>query len=177
MPSSRSTAVAPALAMALALASGVNMNGEAVDAAAVALSPSRVINTLLSLTCISKGTSLTRLSTTRVLPLASTAVMLRAAPISMFSVFLFKALAVSGKSRAMRAGLSMVKLLGLATGFSSTNSICTRFPPSEEKCISFKVLAVSSAALAPVAKHSTAIDNTSVITPCRLTRCRAIFDG
>ena len=100
---------------------------------------SRVSTTWLFTTLMLYGTSLTRLSTTRVRPPASTAVTLRAMPTPISWLLLSRLSDTPGKSSATLAGSSIAKLSGSLTGPDMSSTTCTRSPGNVEKLIASSV--------------------------------------
>ena len=84
------------------------------------LSGNRVRTTLSPCTSISYATGFDRFNTTRVRPAASTEETLWAAPMPIARFFSVKFRLVSGKSRTILAGLSMVKLSGSSSSGSES---------------------------------------------------------
>ncbi len=111
---------------------------------------------------MSWGVESTRFTTTRVRPPASTALMLRTMP-TPTGMFLFSSpLCVSARSRAMRAGLSVVKLNGSPAGEAVVTTICTLLPARAEKLMSWRTFAAQ--APSGVSKRLRPISNPSA--PC-----------
>ena len=102
-----------------------------------------------------------RLTTTRVRPWASTAVRLSATPIPMSCERCARPLLVSGKSNAIRAGLSIVKLSGAGAGLLRVRVICALFPGNPATSTDCRVLpelvsAAHTEAVLPIIRQAAA---------------------
>ena len=106
--------------------------------------PATVSTTWLSTTRRSYGEAATRFTTTRVRPPASTALTLRTLPTPTLMDLRSSSLLVPSKSRAIRAGLSVLKARGRAAGPAVVNTSCTLSPGRAAKSMAVSALAPST---------------------------------